>query len=303
MIRIRWGLIGCGDVARKRVAQAIMDEPLNELVAACRRNQAKLQEFCDTFGIERAYTSVDALLADAEIDAVYIATPTCQHKPQTVAAAQAGEHVLVEKPMAMTVAQCDEMIGACWAARVKLGVDYYRRFYPMVHWIQELLKIGAIGKPLSVSAVTATQPGEEGYWRVIPDAGGGGALMDIGSHRINVHRPPCCASCDPTVRRDFSIGPDRGKLRWGTGKNRNFPQPDFSPVWSDRRGHPRIQSTALRYGAQLSAGSKFATLSRQTAPAPVATDTLMADSEALLAQFTAPVGRERLDTIRDAIQA
>lgn len=190
MNRIRWGLIGCGDVARKRVAQAIKDEPSSELIAACRRDQDELKRFCDSFGVQRSYTSSDALLKDAEIDAVYIATPTCEHKPQTIAAARAGKHVLVEKPMAMTVAECDEMITACRAAEVKLGLAYYRRFYPMVHRMKELLQDGTIGTPLAVSAVTATplamQPGEEGYWRVIPEAGAGGALMDIGSHRINV---------------------------------------------------------------------------------------------------------------------
>jgi len=190
MDRIRWGLIGCGDVSRKRAAQAILDEPRSELVAACRRDEADLQKFCETFGIDRAYTNADQLLADADIDTVYIATPVREHKPQTLVAARSGKHVLIEKPMAMTVAECDEMIAACRAADVKLGVAYYRRFYPMVHRMQELLLNGAIGTPLAVSAVTATplamQPGEEGYWRVIPDAGGGGALMDIGSHRINI---------------------------------------------------------------------------------------------------------------------
>lgn len=190
MTTIRWGLIGCGDVARKRVAQAIKNEPRSRLVAACRRNQARLNEFCDTFDIERRYAEADELINDQEIDAVYIATPVKEHLPQTLAAAKAGKHVLVEKPMAMTVSECDQMIAACKDAGVKLSVAYYRRFYPLVHRIEELLNQGAIGKPLAVAAVTSTpldmQPGDEGYWRVIPEAGGGGALMDVGSHRINV---------------------------------------------------------------------------------------------------------------------
>jgi len=73
---------------------------------------------------------------------------------------------------------------------VKLGVAYYRRFYPLVHRIKELLDSGTIGSPLAVSAVTSTalamNPSDDGYWRVIPEDGGGGALMDVGSHRINV---------------------------------------------------------------------------------------------------------------------
>ena len=187
---IRWGILGCGDVVRKRVARAILDEPNSELVAACRRNQAKLDEFCSQFGVTRAYAHDADLLDDDEIDAVYIATPVNLHCPQTVAAASQGKHVLVEKPMGMSVAECDEMIAACREHQVKLAVAYYRRFYPVVERMKEIVAAGEIGRVLSVSAVTATalamSPDDDGYWRVIPEQGGGGALMDIGSHRINL---------------------------------------------------------------------------------------------------------------------
>lgn len=187
---INWGLIGCGDVARKRVAGAIQQEMRSRLIAAARRDATKLREFCEAFSIERWHTEADELIAAPEIDAVYIATPVHQHLPQTIAAAQAGKHVLVEKPMALTVAECDRMIAACRDAGVRLGVAYYRRFYPLVHRIRELIEQGAIGTPLAVSAVTSTalamQPGEEGYWRALLAEGGGGALMDVGSHRIDL---------------------------------------------------------------------------------------------------------------------
>jgi len=189
MNRIRWGIIGCGDVARKRVANAIKGEPRSQLVASCRRNETNLREFCQEFAIDRSYTNADELITDPEVDAVYIATPVRDHLPQTLAAASAGKHVLVEKPMAMSVRECDHMIAACREAGVKLGVAYYRRFYPLVHRMQHLIEDGEIGTPMAVSALTATlplQPSQEGYWRVIPKLGGGGALMDIGSHRINI---------------------------------------------------------------------------------------------------------------------
>ncbi len=187
---VRWGLIGCGDIARKRVARAIQDQPRSRLLAACRRDETKLRGFCQSFGIERAYRQDTDLLADADVDAIYIATPVAQHLPQTLAAAAAGKHVLVEKPMARTVAECDRMIAACREHGVRLGVAYYRRFYPIVTRMKALLATGEIGRPLAVSAATAIpfglRPGEEGYWRVVPDEGGGGALMDIGSHRIDL---------------------------------------------------------------------------------------------------------------------
>ncbi len=187
---IRWGILGCGDVVRKRVARAILDEPHSELLAACRRDEAKLNAFCDEFGTERRYTNDTDLIADADVDAVYIATPVNLHLPQTVAAAEAGKHVLVEKPMALSVAECDRTIDACRKSGVKLGVAYYRRFYPMVARIKQIIASGEIGQVMSISAVTATpfalQSGDDGYWRVVPEQGGGGALMDIGSHRLNL---------------------------------------------------------------------------------------------------------------------
>ncbi len=187
---IRWGIIGCGDVARRRVANAVITNPNSELVAVCRRDEAKLRQFCDEFEITRSYTDADQLICDPELDAVYVATPVNLHLPQTIAAARAGKHVLVEKPMAMTVGECDEMIDVCRRQNVKLGVAYYRRYYPVVEHIKQLIESGEIGDVLSVSVATAAAfamtPEDDGYWRVIPEQGGGGALMDIGSHRINL---------------------------------------------------------------------------------------------------------------------
>lgn len=187
---IRWGILGCGDIARKRVAAAIQDDPGSELVAACRRDEAKLRQFCDDFGVDRGYTRDADLIAAADVDAVYIATPVKDHHPQTLSVAAAGKHVLCEKPMAMNAQQCDEMIAACRDHGVRLGVAYYRRFYPIVHRMKQLIADGAVGSPISAAAICSTPlaigPGEDGYWRVIPELGGGGALMDIGSHRINL---------------------------------------------------------------------------------------------------------------------
>ncbi|MDA1165321.1 MAG: Gfo/Idh/MocA family oxidoreductase [Planctomycetota bacterium] len=187
---VRWGIVGCGDVARKRVATAIQSDSNSELVAVCRRNKEKLQQFGSEFHVPVATTSADELIQSPDIDAVYIATPVNLHRPQTIAAAEAGKHVLVEKPMAMSVSECDEMIAACLSANVRLGVAYYRPFYPVIRRMSDLIEAGEIGRVLSVSATTCTpfaiNPGEDGYWRVVPETGGGGALMDIGSHRLDL---------------------------------------------------------------------------------------------------------------------
>lgn len=185
---VRWGIVGCGDVVRKRVAKAIQDEPRSELVAVCRRNIVELARFAADFAVPQTYRSADELIAANDIDAVYIATPVSSHLPQTLAAAAMGKHVLVEKPMAMSTVECQSMIDACKDADVKLGVAYYRRFYPVVDRMLEIIDSGEIGMPMCVSAVTSTSVtiGTEGAWRVNEALSGGGALMDIGSHRINI---------------------------------------------------------------------------------------------------------------------
>lgn len=186
---VRWAIIGCGDVARKRVAAAIQNCPDAELALVCRRNSTQLAQFADEFQVPRTATVAEEVLQDPEIDAVYLATPNDLHRPHTLLAAECGKHVLVEKPMALTVDECQQMVDACRAHQVTLGVAYYRRFYPIVDRMRQLIEDGTIGQPLAVSATTATpfaiDPGEDGFWRVEP-AGGGGVLMDIGSHRLNL---------------------------------------------------------------------------------------------------------------------
>src|SRR5947209_7586607 len=127
MKKLRWGLIGCGDIARKRAAPALVDLPACELVAVSRANFDKAESFAREFGAKRWYKDWQELVADEEVDAVYIATPVYLHAEQTVASAEAGKHVLCEKPMAMSTLECDLMIAACEANHVRLGVAYYRQ--------------------------------------------------------------------------------------------------------------------------------------------------------------------------------
>ncbi|MCO8123933.1 Gfo/Idh/MocA family oxidoreductase [Stieleria sp. TO1_6] len=184
---IRWGLLGCGDIANKRVADAILADPNSELVAACRRDESRLKEFGRQFGITQLTTSAEELIARTDVDAIYVATPVNLHCQQTIAAANAGKHVLVEKPMALDPVECQQMIDACETAGVTLGVAYYRRFYPVVLRIAELISAGTLGRPLSVLATTGNPnrfPADD--WRVIKSLGGGGPLMDIGSHRLDL---------------------------------------------------------------------------------------------------------------------
>jgi len=187
---MNWGLIGCGDISRKRVAPALRDSPLCELKAVSRAKAELAEAFAREFRAQRWFADWRELLEDHEIDAVYVATPVHLHAEQTIAAANAGKHVLCEKPMALTVAECDRMIDACRTNNVKLGVAYYRHFYPVVQRIKELVESGELGVPIVVQ-VNAFEwfdpaPSNPRSWLIEQELSGGGPMFDFGCHRIEV---------------------------------------------------------------------------------------------------------------------
>lgn len=182
---VRWGIIGCGDVAEKKGGPALYQAEGSELVAVMRRDLEKAEDFAQRHGAKRAYSSVEALLADPEIDTVYIATPPYLHCAQTLQAAAAGKHVLVEKPMALSVAECDQMIAACQKFNVSLHVAYYRRYWPKFQAIKAALEEGELGTVLGAQLQLCTLAPTSG-WRVDPAISGGGHVVDVGSHRLDM---------------------------------------------------------------------------------------------------------------------
>lgn len=190
MEKIRWGLIGCGDIAQKCVAPAMRDLPNCEPVAVNRADFSLAKEFAQRFGFRKWYKTWQELVQDEEIDAVYVATPVCFHCEQTIGAAEHGKHVLCEKPMAMNTEQCDRMLAACKSNSVTLGISYYRHFYPIVNRLKEILAAGEIGKPVFAEIRTFEffnpDPHNKRSWFVRKDIAGGGPMFDSGSHRIEV---------------------------------------------------------------------------------------------------------------------
>ena len=187
---LRWGLIGCGDIARKRIAPALRDLSSCALLAVSRANFDLAELFAKEFGAKRWWQDWRHLCADEEIDAVYIATPVHLHAAQAIAAAEAGKHVLCEKPMALNVGECDRMIAAARASNVKLGVAYYRHFYPAVERIKSILSADEIGRPV-MAQINAfewfdPQPEHPRHWLIQKEQAGGGPMFDFGCHRIEV---------------------------------------------------------------------------------------------------------------------
>jgi len=133
---LQWGIIGCGNSADFKGGPALYNAAGSELVAVMRRDAEKAADFATRHGVKRHYCRVEDVLADEQVNAIYIATPPHLHAEQTIQTAQAGKHVLREKPMAMNVAECQRMIQACKEARGQLCVAYYRRYWSV---IQDLL--------------------------------------------------------------------------------------------------------------------------------------------------------------------
>jgi predicted dehydrogenase len=187
---LRWGLIGAGDIVRKRVGEALRDGRGCELVAVSRARADLLEAFARELGAGRWHADWRDLVRDPEIDAVYVATPVHLHAEQTIAAAAAGKHVLCEKPMAMDGAECDRMIAACLAAGVRLGIAYYRHFYPAVIRAKELIATGTIGEPVFAQMIASEpfdpRPGGPRGWLVQRAQSGGGPMADFGCHRLEV---------------------------------------------------------------------------------------------------------------------
>ncbi len=190
MKTLAWGLIGCGDIARKRVAPALRDSDVCDLVAVSRQRAELAESFAREFGARKWHAAWQDLLKDDEIEAVYLATPVNQHAAQTIAAAEAGKHVLCEKPLAMSPAECDRMIQACHTNKVKLGVAYYRHFYPVIERVKKIIQSGDIGAPVlaQVNAFEFFNPGtyHPRHWLLEKERSGGGPMFDFGCHRIEV---------------------------------------------------------------------------------------------------------------------
>jgi 1,5-anhydro-D-fructose reductase (1,5-anhydro-D-mannitol-forming) len=184
-----WGLIGASTIAREWLIDAIRAQPGNQVVAVMSTDAARGAEYAKANRIPTAYSSLEALLADRRVDAVYISTTNELHKAQTLAAAAAGKHVLCEKPLAMTVADAREMVAACAKAGVVMGTNHHLRHAGTHRKIRELVQSGAIGKPLFARVFHAVYlpPNLQGWRLHKPDAGGG-VVLDITCHDADTLR-------------------------------------------------------------------------------------------------------------------
>lgn len=189
---VRWGVIGCGAVTEKKSAPAFNKIEHSRLVAVMRRDAGKARDYAARHGAPRWHADADALIADTEVNAIYIATPPSTHAEYAIKALRAGKPVYVEKPMARNHAECLAMNQTALAAGLPLFVAYYRRSLPYFLKVKELVEAGTIGTLLAVH-IRLTQPpraadfnADNLPWRVRPEIAGGGYFFDLACHTLDV---------------------------------------------------------------------------------------------------------------------
>jgi 1,5-anhydro-D-fructose reductase (1,5-anhydro-D-mannitol-forming) len=190
MDKVRWGIIGCGDVTEVKSGPALQKVAGSELVAVMRRNGSLAEDYARRHGVAKWYDDANALIHDPDVNAIYVATPPGFHHEYTLMAAKAGKPVYVEKPMARNLGECLEMIAACEEAGVPLFVAYYRRGLPKFVQIKELLDSGALGEIRFVQTtflqMLREEQSQELPWRLQPELSGGGLFVDLASHTLDI---------------------------------------------------------------------------------------------------------------------
>jgi predicted dehydrogenase len=189
--RLNFGVLGTARIARSFFLPGARASRRAITAAIASRDAARAQMVAAEFGVPRVHASYEALLADPEIDAVYIPLPNSLHEEWTIAAARAGKHVLCEKPVASRVATAERMAQACRAAGVVLTEAFMWRHHPQHRRVRELLASGIIGDPnfmrASFTFVIDPQGGPHRNVRLQHDLEGG-SLMDVGCYGVNAAR-------------------------------------------------------------------------------------------------------------------
>lgn len=188
---VRWGIIGCGNVTEVKSGPAYQQTAGFMVQAVMRRDAAKAADYASRHQVPRWYSDADALIADPDIDAVYIATPPDSHLYYALKVAAAGKICCVEKPMALSSDECLQMIDAFAARNLPLFVAYYRRSLPRFLQVKEWLDRAEIGAVRHVQWNFSRSPNPSDLagqpnWRTDPSQAGGGYFVDLASHGLDL---------------------------------------------------------------------------------------------------------------------
>jgi len=227
MGKLRWGIIGTGGIART-FARALGQSSTGVLVAVGSRSKERAERFCQEFGVGRAHASYEALLADPEVDAVYISTPHPMHAEWAIRAAEAGKHILCEKPLTLNHAEAMVVVEAAHEHGVFLMEAFMYRCHPQTAKLVELLRERAIGDVRVIQATFSFHSARNLEGRLLKKALGGGGILDVGCYCTSMARLVAGAAtgkdfAEPLeVKGCARIGPDSGVDEWAVASLR-FP--------------------------------------------------------------------------------
>ncbi|KQT46296.1 NAD-binding protein [Aureimonas sp. Leaf454] len=185
--RVKWGVLSTAQIGQKHVIPAMQMGERSQIVAVASRDEATARSVADRFGIERAYGSYEALLADPDIEAIYNPLPNHLHVPWTIKALEAGKHVLCEKPVALTAEEAAELVAARERTGRLVGEAFMVRHHPQWRVTRDLVAGGRIGEVRAIQTAFAYFLADPTNIRNKADIGGGG-LYDIGCYAINTAR-------------------------------------------------------------------------------------------------------------------
>ncbi len=209
--KVRWGILGAAKIGIQKVIPAMQKGEWSEIVAIASRDLGKAQTAARDLGIPKAYGSYEELLADPDVEAIYNPLPNHLHVPWSVKCAEAGKHVLCEKPLSLTVSEAKELVQVRDRTGVKMGEAFMVRTHPQWLRTRDLVRSGRIGELRSITGFFSYSNGDPKNIRNIPEYGGG-ALMDIGCYPITTSR--FVFGQEPTrvlglIERDPQMGTDR----------------------------------------------------------------------------------------------
>ena len=224
---VRWGVLGAANIAVRKVIPAMQASARTPVVAIASRDRAKAETAARELGIARAYGSYEELLADSEVDAIYNPLPNHLHVPWTIRAAEAGKHVLCEKPIALSADEARQLLAVRQRTGVHIGEAFMVRSHPQWLAVREMVREGRIGTLSVVAGHFAYFKRDPNDVRSVPEWGGGG-LMDVGCYPITMSRwlfgeEP--ESVVGSIDRDPELGIDRiasGLLRFPGGGQATF---------------------------------------------------------------------------------
>ncbi len=185
--KVRWGVLGAASIAIRKVIPAMQQGEWSETVAIASRDLARAEKAARSFGIPKAYGSYQELLDDPDVEAIYNPLPNHLHVPWSIKAAEAGKHVLCEKPISLNVAEAKTLLAARDRTGVKIGEAFMVRTHPQWIRTRQLIRDGRIGELRTITGFFSFFNDKPNDIRNISEYGGG-ALLDIGCYPINISR-------------------------------------------------------------------------------------------------------------------